>query len=330
MQIPKNYQTSREIGVDGILYMLDDERDIPRYRTLCDEEIKQETRRVIEISSTIKMLNGTAFQKSRSGTPRSASFVPPHFGTSTKRNKIEKKNYDKIILADQNMQLDTSINNQQIHEKISLEHSLKNMEKKYELNLAVMDKLLKDKATVERELNHMQKKEAMKEYSSLKKRLRKRVTDSHIVDSLIFDEIPINNQDTSDALSKSNFLSKTNLVARPIVPSPPPPPLFRSRSAHARLRSSSSRLVIPDMHVTNMAVDGVVDSPLSHRSNTERRKEPEIELSKLESFSLKQSYSKSSSHQKTARDTVETQPNVVHDKRDEKDTKDTPPLKYVS
>lgn len=87
------------LSQEGILYKLEDERDYGKFRVLSEEEQLEETRRSEDIAATLKAMSGHGVYKKNPRRPKSASFVPPQMGATSRQRKIENNEYRKSHTA---------------------------------------------------------------------------------------------------------------------------------------------------------------------------------------------------------------------------------------
>jgi hypothetical protein len=194
--------------------MLDDDANREKYRILCDEELKYETLQSEQIASVINTINGKAYN-TKSGRPRSASFVPPHFGTNNRQRKIEKNQYyEKTLKVEDEEDVTQKKNaNTKSTEKVKqndndiVSSTLHMLEEKYPVNIQIMEQLLKERNDTQKELNHIKKMYVLGTYRKNKKLIHNSI-DKEIMNGIENDDTivdiypPIRNHHESSSVNK--------------------------------------------------------------------------------------------------------------------------------
>eukprot|EP00599_Poterioochromonas_sp_BG-1_P007565 CAMPEP_0173136430 /NCGR_PEP_ID=MMETSP1105-20130129/2478_1 /TAXON_ID=2985 /ORGANISM="Ochromonas sp., Strain BG-1" /LENGTH=793 /DNA_ID=CAMNT_0014048609 /DNA_START=96 /DNA_END=2477 /DNA_ORIENTATION=- len=180
-RVAKTDEGHLTIGEDGKLYRMEDRRNWGKYHTLTEEEIQEEIRRSQEVrknmlTMTGKMKNGKIVQKANK---HAVSVTSPQFGVTTKSRRIEQKAWEKELQSanhtgktlgdsrfggtvDQllaNTKPETSPEEAEASEvydygdvenEDTMERkALKVIQKKYEQNLNVVEKLFHEKLSLE-------------------------------------------------------------------------------------------------------------------------------------------------------------------------------------
>eukprot|EP01033_Poteriospumella_lacustris_P000035 gene35-22_t len=99
-------RTRMSMGADGKYYKLLDSRDWSRYQVLSDEEVKEEIRRSTQTKENMMTLTGK-FKDGHYKEKTGIKFLPPQMGTASKSRKIEKRAWEKDMLAASTNQMGT-------------------------------------------------------------------------------------------------------------------------------------------------------------------------------------------------------------------------------
>jgi hypothetical protein len=91
--------TSFGVGSDGKFYKMLEHKEWGKFRTLSDQEEREELSRSREIKENIYLLSGKLHDDKYGATRRSGGIklVPPQFGTQNRTRKIEKKAWDRTM-----------------------------------------------------------------------------------------------------------------------------------------------------------------------------------------------------------------------------------------
>lgn len=177
------------MGADGKYYKLLDSRDWSRYQVLSDEEVKEEIRRSTQTKENMMTLTGK-FKDGHYKEKTGIKFLPPQMGTASKSRKIEKKAWEKDMLAASTNQMGTKRMNDPDSEYAQTIRALQAnteveddghiepqtfefdprdgpedrvgrafnvIQKKYEQNLHVVERLYEEKMSLEEYARHLER-----------------------------------------------------------------------------------------------------------------------------------------------------------------------------
>lgn len=93
----KTDDTFLEVGSDGKLYKMLERRDWEKYRTLTDNELRDELNKSREIKENMYTLNGKLKNNKYGHSGSKLKLVAPQFGTQSRSRKIENRHWEEDL-----------------------------------------------------------------------------------------------------------------------------------------------------------------------------------------------------------------------------------------
>lgn len=143
MQFPQTNDTQRHKGSDGKLYHQYNGDEDVNYRTVNENDNLLDSMRSMEMGRTLNMMAGKGDSRGH-GQSKSATYVPPKLGTTSKSKKIERKAWEQEMGLTQTAPPASEMNTSSSHDQQLME-AIATLQHKYEENLQVIEQLYLEK-----------------------------------------------------------------------------------------------------------------------------------------------------------------------------------------